>query len=167
MNPRSAAHRSDVAPPLASAVRIVTSEDVVETVICARFFANRSLSPWSTFSRRFIAPGRLFMLFLLIMLTCSPAAMSAVVARMGESSSTGSAAANESRVATSFLFGRRLRGFLDAGLVILDISAACFICLLSLLVDGKSEELEVEGCVMLGEDEDDFFTADLRRLDAF
>lgn len=76
-------------------------------------------------------------------------------------SSSGSAAASESRVATSFLFGRRLRGFLGCDLVILDISAACLMWRLSLLVDGKREALDVEGFIA---DEGDFFNADFRGL---
>lgn len=58
MNPRSAAHLFERSP---------ASEVVV--AICAMFFVNRSLSPLSSLSRLFNAPGRLFKLFLSIMLT--------------------------------------------------------------------------------------------------
>lgn len=89
MNPRSAAHLCDVVVAVAVAVA-VTSVDpaiptfasagvVVETAICAIFFANRALSPTSIFSRRFMAPGRLFMLFRRMMLTWSLASAPAVL----------------------------------------------------------------------------------------
>jgi hypothetical protein len=168
MNPRSAAHLCDVAAAIASvdpAAPAFASVAVVETAICAMFFANRSLSPTSIFSRRFMAPGRLFMLLRRIMLTWSFASVPAGPRCSGESSS-GRVAASESSVATSLLFGRRRRGFLACDFVILDISAACLMWRLSLLVDGKSKELEVESFMAFGEDEDDFFNADFRGLGA-
>lgn len=136
--------------------------------IWARFFANRSLSPWSTFSRRFMAPGRLLMLFRRMMLTWSLASAALAGAPCSGESPSGSAAASESRVATSFLFGRRclLRGFLDGGFVILDISAACLMWRLSFFVEGKSDDFEVDGFITFreDEDEDDFFNVDFRGL---
>lgn len=48
--------------------------------------------------------------------------------------------------------------------MIFDIRLACLMCRLSRLVDGKSEELEVERC---DEDKDGFFRADFRGLGAF
>ena len=80
-------------------------------------------------------------------------------------SSSGSAAANESSVATSFLFGRRRLALLDEGLVILDINAARLICRLSLLVDGKSDESKVEDFARCVDDED-FFRTDFNGLGA-
>jgi hypothetical protein len=168
MNPRNAAHLCDVAGTTPSVCPEVIPSDFkagVDTAICAMFFANRSLSPWSNFSCRFIAPGRLFMLFRRMMLTWSFASWPAALSCAGESSS-GSAAASESRVATSFLFGRRLLGFLDDDFVIFDIRAACLMCRLSFLVDGKSGEPEVEDLVRWEEDEDAFLKADLRGLGA-
>jgi hypothetical protein len=100
------------------------------------------------------------------MLTWSFTSLPAVPPCAGVSSS-GSAAANESSVATSFLFGRRRLGFLDDGFVIFDIRAACLMCRLSLLVDVKSEEPEAEDFTRVDEDKDGFFKADFRGLGAF
>ena len=108
-----------------------------------------------------MAPGRLLILFRRMMLTASVPAGPPVC----DDCSSGSAAASESRVVTSFLFGRRLRGFFVADFVILDIKAACLMCLLSLLVDGKSEVPEFDQSAPCIEDEDDF-SADFRDLGA-
>ena len=168
MNPRSAAQRCDVAATAAAAAAApatapwVCPEPVpsgfqagVDTAICAMFWAKRSRSPWSSSSRRFMAPGRLFMLFRRMTLTWSLASVPAVLPCC-EKSPSGSAAASESSVATSFLFGRRRRGFLVDGLAIFDIRAACLMCRLSLFVAGKSEEPE-----------EAFFRADFSGLGAF
>jgi hypothetical protein len=66
MNPRNAAHLCDVAAAGPFDCPVMSASEfgvAVEAAICAIFLANRSLSPKSIFSRRFIAPGRLFMLF--------------------------------------------------------------------------------------------------------
>ena len=165
MNPRNAAHLCDVAAAGPFDCPVVPASEfdaAVEAAICAIFLANRSLSPKSIFSRRFMAPGRLFILFRRIIFTWFLASAPAELACPGVSSS-GSAAANESSVATSFLFGRRRLALLDEGLVILDINAACLICRLSLLVDGKSDEPKVEDFTRC-EDDEDFFRADFSGL---
>ena len=168
MNPRNAAHLCDVAAagPFDCPVMLASEFDAaVEAAICAMFLANRSLSPKSIFSRRFMAPGRLFMLFRRMIFTWSLASAPAVLLPCPGVSSSGSAPASESSVATSFLFGRRRLALLDEGLVILDINAACLICRLSLLVDGKSDEPKVEDFTRCDEDED-FFRADFSCLGA-
>ena len=167
MNPRNAAHLCDVAAtgPFDCPVMLASEPDAaVEAAICAMFLANRSLSPKSIFSRRFMAPGRLFMLFRRMIFTWSLASAPAVLPCPGASSS-GSAPASDSSVVTSFLFGRRRLALLDEGLVILDINAACLICRLSLLVDGKSDESKVEDFARSVDDED-FFRTDFNGLGA-
>lgn len=168
MNPRNAAHLCDVAAAGSFDCPVMLTSEfgaAVEAAICAIFLANRSLSPKSIFSRRFMAPGRLFMLFRRMIFTWSLASVPAVLPCPGVSSS-GSAPASESSVATSFLFGRRRLALLDEGLVILDINAACLICRLSLLVDGKSDEPKVKDSTRCDEDDEDFFRADFSCLGA-
>ena len=83
MNPRNAAHLCGVAaagPFDRSVVPASEFDAAVEAAICAIFLANRSLSPKSIFSRRFMAPGRLFMLFRRITFTWSLASVPAVLA---------------------------------------------------------------------------------------
>lgn len=72
-------------------------------IICAMFFPNLSLSVLSSFSFRFIAPGLLFRLFILILPSFS--------CPFTKSSTSGNASASPSNVVLSFLFGRlRFRG---------------------------------------------------------
>lgn len=108
--------------------------------ICARFFANLSLSLLSNFCFLFIAPGLDFMLFLLMILTWSAAVEPAASLSEPEpSKSSGNASASESRVVTSFLFGLRLRGFDVDDFVTFDMSCACLMRCLSFLFVAKSE----------------------------
>lgn len=114
--------------------------------ICAKFFANRSLSLLSSFCFLFMAPGRDFMLFLLMILTCSagfdPAALLVFAEpdppSVSSPSSSGRASTSASRFATSFLLGLRRRGFEGDDLVTLDCNCARLIWRLSFLEVAKS-----------------------------
>jgi hypothetical protein len=112
----SAAHRSCIAPlcvPLAS---------------CTRFWLKRSFSTFSSFSLRFIAPGR--DLRLLRWILACPTSTSPLVS---VSSMLVSASASDSRFATSFLLGRRRFWIWEEDFSILEINAECLIFRLSLL----------------------------------
>ena len=73
---------------------------------------------------------------------------------------SGKASTRESRVVTSFLFGRRLRCFDSVvdrrGLVTFDKRAECFMRRLSAFVVGKREESRLE--VLEGFEDDAGFT---------
>ena len=125
MKSRSAAHLFDGSP----AWEVVVAS-------WAMFFVNRSRSPLSNFSLLFNAPGRLFKLFLLMMLTWFRAS---VPVPRATSSSLGSALARESSVVTSLLLGLLRRGLVDVDFVTFDMRRACFIALLSFFEAGNSE----------------------------
>lgn len=131
-----------------------------EATSCAMFLAKRSRSPLSTFSLLFMAPGRDFILFRLMMLTWSCGLSPAgclTPPSVSTSSALGRASANESSVATSFLLGRLRLGFFAEDLVTLSISRACLILRLSFLDDGKSESVSSAVSVL-----DDFLRIDFR-----
>jgi hypothetical protein len=165
MKPRKAAHFSvDVG---GSGVPLATGlpGELAGLFSCAIFFANLSRSSRSIRSLRFNAPGRLFMLFRLMIFTWSTTPFPAEFeARrvLSSFSSSGRAETSASRVVTSFLFGRRRRLALDCveDLVIFEINAACLICRLSFLVDGKSCVDEAG----VGRKVEDFFKIDFLGL---
>lgn len=89
IKPLKAAHLSEVdGGAVVTAVEVAASIEtlplfasfpLVDAAICARFFANLSRSPLSTFSLLFMAPGLLFMLFRRMMLTCSSGSLPATL----------------------------------------------------------------------------------------
>jgi hypothetical protein len=165
MKPRKAAHFSaDVGGP-GVPLAIGLPGEFAGLLSCAMFFANLSRSSRSIRSLRFNAPGRLFMLFRLMTFTWSTTPFPAEFeARrvLPSFSSSGRAETSASRVVTSFLFGRRRRLALDCveDLVIFEINAACLICRLSFLVDGKSGADEAG----IGRKVEDFFKIDFPGL---
>lgn len=156
MKPLKAAIRSEneLDVGLVSVVLAAGPVDCV-TAICAMFFAKRSLSPLSSLSRLFMAPGLDFILFLLMIFTWS-VGFSSVVALVGASSSSGKASARASRVVTSFLFGRLRFGALVEDFVTLFIRFACLMRLLSSFVCEKRDS-ELSLCGAYG-----FLRIDLR-----
>lgn len=157
MNPRSAAHLSLVegtdAFETASTLAFPFSRPFAdgEAASCAMFFAKRSLSPLSSLSLLFMAPGRDFMLFRWMILTWSSGFSPAEVLVPVSTSSVGKASAKESSVATSFLFGRRRLGFFVEDLVTLLMSCSCFILRLSFFEAGNKDSclLIVDAVVFL------------------
>lgn len=111
--------------------------------ICAKFALNLSLSIFSSFSFRFMAPGLLLRLFKFFRRTVAcPTSSSSFPP---SSSKSGRALAIDSRLATSFLFGRlRFVDFAD-DFSILPTNEECLIERLSRLDEAKSEEDSISG----------------------
>ena len=136
---------------------LLSANGVVDA-IWAMFLANRARSSLSSFCRLFRAPGRDFVDFRLMILTCCsgllPAGPSA-----SPSSSSGSASAKASSVVMSFLFDLLRLGFFVPALVTLDMSCACLIRRLSFLLAAKRDSAFSGLCTR--DVEEDVFRMDL------
>ncbi|KAL7659605.1 hypothetical protein ACMYSQ_002521 [Aspergillus niger] len=124
---RRAAHRLETEPPSVLLLEsVVVGAGACMLDICAIFFANRSRSSRSSFSRRFIAPGLCCRVFCLMILTC-------LLGSVAASSASGSASANESRAASFLEARRRFVDFWEF-FSILDTKLLCLIKRLSFFV---------------------------------
>jgi len=123
---------------LSAAHRSCTAVPCVPLANWARFLLNRSISNFSSFSFLFSAPGLLFMLF-----SAFPWLTFACPTSISPSTSSfsrpGSASARDSRLATSFLLGRRRFCTLADDFSILETNEECLVFCLSFFEEAKSE----------------------------
>lgn len=110
-----------------------TPDPVVLPANCARFLLKRSISVFTSFSLRFVAPGLDFRL-----LRCIFACPTSTSPSAPSSSSPGNASASDSRFATSFLFGRRRFCVFAADFSILLTNDECFIFCLSFFEEANA-----------------------------
>jgi hypothetical protein len=132
----NAAHRLDVGAPTA------WLDGPKPAAIWAMFFANRSLSNWSSMVFLFITPGLCFRLICLITAACLASMPSP------PSPASGNASISESRLATSFFDGRRRLGLFLRDFSIFETNIECLIKRLSFLLVLKSSPKLLDGVAM-------------------